>query len=31
MGLRLIEKLARQLTGTLTITGAEGTRIELVF
>jgi two-component sensor histidine kinase len=31
MGLRLIEKLARQLSGTLTITGAEGTRIELVF
>ncbi len=31
MGLRLIEKLAGQLSGTLTITGDEGTRIELDF
>lgn len=31
IGLQLIEKLARQLSSTLTIEGGEGTRIELVF
>ncbi|MFP4564243.1 MAG: sensor histidine kinase [Spirochaetia bacterium] len=31
MGLRLIQRLAGQLSGTVTITGDEGTRIELVF
>ena len=31
MGLHLIEKLARQLSATLSITGTEGTSIELIF